>query len=345
MFKKGLSIYCGLDDYTLENNLEYLKKAANLGYEFVFSSAHIPESTKAADDLQMIINEAAVLGIKLILDVSKPMMNTFVVPKHLYSLRLDYGFTKDEIVALSKDAPYKVELNASTLSATDVEDLIARGLNTKNTRASFNFYPKLYTAHSINDVAQKMAIYKKYQIPVLVFIPSLVGKRPPMYEGLPSIEKHRSQALDLSIEELKAMGFDEIAFGDAYASDEELSLMAHHQTEELILTLNVVDNCPLDLLEQINGIYKIRPDYNDYMLRCTSKRGSAMVKPFNTVTRYRGSVTIDNDGFRRYRGELCIQLTDLPQDDRVNVVGMVSLSEELIKALKEGQKFKMEVTK
>lgn len=343
MFKKGLSIYCGLDDYTLENNLKYLKTAASLGYEFVFSSAHIPESKKAADDLQTIIDEAANLGVKLILDVSKPMMNTFVIPAHLYSLRLDYGFSKDEIVKLSQTAAYKVELNASTLSAADVEDLIARGLKTENTRASFNFYPKLYTGHSISDVNEKMAIYQKYQIPVLVFIPSLVGKRPPMYEGLPSIEKQRYQILELTIEELKAMGFEEIAFGDAYASDEELALMARHQTNELILEFKAADNCPSSMLEHLNGCFKIRPDYNDYMLRCTSKRGKTTVEPFNTVTRCVGSVTIDNDGFSRYKGEICIQLTSLPSDERVNVVGVVCLSPEIIKALKKGHPFQLEV--
>ncbi|MGG3924217.1 DUF871 domain-containing protein, partial [Geobacillus thermodenitrificans] len=36
-----------------------------------------------------------------------------------------------------------------------------------------------------------------------------------------------------------------------------------------------------------------------------------------------GSITIDNERYGRYAGELQITLVDLPADDRVNVIGQV----------------------
>ena len=339
MFRKGFSIYTGLDDYPLSKNLEYLKEGSKLGYEFIFSSAHINEANDAYEELQIIVNEAHKLGMKLILDVSKPMMERFIMPKNLYSLRLDYGFTKEDIVNLSNTSPCKVELNASTLSKKEIEELINMGLNCSNTRTSFNFYPKLYTGHSIELVKEKIELFKSYNMSTLIFIPSHVGKRPPMYEGLPSIEKHRTMDLNVVIEELKSLGVDEIAYGDAYASMEELELLKKHQTEHLILPFEKVDGVSDDILEQLTKEFRVRPDYNDIMLRCSGSRGKTEIESFNTVKRCVYDVTIDNSGFKRYKGEINIILEELPSDERVNVIGRTELTPNIVRALKQGQKF------
>lgn len=339
MFRKGFSIYTGLEDYPLSKNLEYLQIGSKLGYEFIFSSAHINEANDAYEELQIIVSEAHKLGMKLILDVSKPMMDRFKMPNNLYSLRLDYGFTKEDIVNLSNTSPCKVELNASTLSKEDIEELIKMGLNLNNTRTSFNFYPKLYTAHSIELVKEKIELFKSYNMSTLVFIPSHVGMRPPMYEGLPSIEKHRKMDLNLVIEELKSIGVDEIAYGDAYASIEELELLKKHQVEHLILPFKCVEGLNLEILEQLKKEFRVRPDYNDIMLRCSGSRGKTEIESFNTVKRCIYDVTIDNSGFKRYKGEINIILEELPRDNRVNVIGHVELTKDIISALKKGQKF------
>lgn len=338
MFKKGISIYTGLADYSMEKNIEYLLSASKLGYEIIFSSAHINEATKSFDDLEKIVNMAYEHKMKVVLDVSKPMMEKFVIPTNLYALRLDYGFTKQEIVELSQKHQYKIELNASTLSEEVFEELIKLGLDTSNIRVSFNFYPKLYTAHDIGFVKNKISIFKKYNIDILAFLPSHYGFRPPMYEGLPTIEKHRKMDLNLAIEELKAIGIDEIAFGDAYAKIEELEILNDHQKEELVLPFSFFEGGE-KFIDDITGTFKIRPDYNDLMLRSTSNRGKNDIPTFNTIERKFGYVTIDNNNFLRYKGEINIILSDLPADNRVNVIGKVDLTKELIYALKTGQKF------
>ena len=43
----------------------------------------------------------------------------------------------------------------------------------------------------------------------------------------------------------------------------------------------------------------------------------------HTIARKKGSITIDNELYGRYAGEMQIATHDLPVDEKVNVVGMV----------------------
>ena len=85
----GASVYVGLKEYPLEKNLEYLRMLKENNIDMVFVSAHIPEMKKGFEkELLVVCEEAKKLGIKIILDVSKPMMEKFEIPE-IYSLRLD----------------------------------------------------------------------------------------------------------------------------------------------------------------------------------------------------------------------------------------------------------------
>ena len=50
MFKKGVSVYIGLPQYTHFQNLEYIRKAKHLGYEIVFTSADKTHITREKAD-------------------------------------------------------------------------------------------------------------------------------------------------------------------------------------------------------------------------------------------------------------------------------------------------------
>ena len=60
----------------------------------------------------------------------------------------------------------------------------------------------------------------------------------------------------------------------------------------------------------------------------------------NTTERLVGSVTIDNERYGRYQGEMQIAKRNLPMDEKVNVVGRV-IDEDLslLKYIKSGQGF------
>ena len=119
---KGISVYVGLDDYPIEDTLKYLEQAKENGIDFVFTSAHIPEAD-IETSFQRMLDKADELELPLVVDVSKRVMDKFKLPKSLGALRLDYGFTIEEVVEYSKTLPYLIELNASNLTRTYLERL------------------------------------------------------------------------------------------------------------------------------------------------------------------------------------------------------------------------------
>lgn len=340
MYKAGISVFNGLSDYNVESNLEYIKKAKEKGYEIIFSSAHINEANNAYSDLQRCIDFANELNMKLSLDISKPAFLKMESLKGLYALRLDYGFTDEDIVELSNRDDFLIELNASTISFEKFNRLIEMGMNLNHLRMSFNYYPKKHTGHDIEFVKEKIDFFHKYGICVGAFIPSHIGFRPPMYEGLPTVEKHRSDSLDVAIEELKLLGADEIIFGDAYASNEELSKLIFHQADTIFVNFKTSKNLDKTYYPYLSNEFFIRIDQNSEIIRLNGTRDKIMVNPFNTVERQIYDVTIDNLEFGRYQGEINIVLKPIEQDYRVNVVGKCELTDILLKEIQKLKKFK-----
>lgn len=157
-----------------------------------------------------------------------------------------------------------------------------------------------------------------------------------MFEGLPTVEKHREASLSLAIEELKAIDIDEIIFGDAYASLDELQALQFHQQDEILLDLKLVNN--FIEISYLDNVFKIRIDSNDEQLRI-SKRVEDIL-PFNTISRNIFDVTIDNNKFLRYQGEINIILKPLEADERVNLIGHLETSLFLLDKIKQGRPFR-----
>ena len=330
--KTGLSIFTGLKEYSLEESLKYLEIAHKHNIDMIFSSAHITEADRSIEELNIIIEKCYEYNMKFVIDVSKAAFENLGLSNKVYAYRLDYGFTDEEIVKMSYSNDFLIELNASTLREEKLIKLINMGLNLSHVRASFNYYPKLFTGHDIMDARSIIKMFNKYGINVGAFLPSNFGKRPPMYEGLPSIESHRNIAKAISIEELKAIGASEIFIGDAYASLDEIIELENHSHDEHVLNLHLIDNKYEYLFDNTQ---RIRPDINSYILRISSKRGQNILADNNNIDRKKYDVTIDNELFKRYSGEINIVLSDLPKDERVNVIGYVECSDIILNSLKE----------
>lgn len=335
----AISVYEGLTDYPVERNLEYLELCASLGIKTVFTSAHIPESLSIQEELEKLAPVLEKNDMRLIIDVSKPMMKEFEIPKCTYALRLDWGFTDDDIIELSNTLFCNIELNASTISIEKIKNLLARGLNPSKTRMSYNFYPKPYTGLDIYEIKEKTKLFHELGFTTMAFIPSLINKRPPLYKGVPSVEKHRYKPTYISVQELMLTGIDEIGIGDAYSTEEEIMEMVSCNAECIQLPLVLTEDVSLEVLKILNGPHHSRPDQSPYLIR-SSTRCKSPIEPncHHKIKKY--DVTIDNKLNLRYMGEIGIWLSDIKDNKEANVIGYIpEYGYDLLTLLQPGSNF------
>ncbi|MBQ8292879.1 MAG: DUF871 domain-containing protein [Bacilli bacterium] len=336
--KFAVSVYEGLKDYPIEKNFEYLNECANLGIKLVFTSAHIPEAGNIQEEIDKLASVIEKNGMQLIIDVSKPMMENFVIPKCTYALRLDWGFNDDDIVELSNTLDCNIELNASTISIEKLVKLLEKGLNPKKTRMSYNFYPKPFTGLDIYELIQKNMVFHELGFTTMAFIPSLINKRPPLYKGVPSIEAHRYKPTYISTQELIMTGIDEIGIGDAYSTEEEILEMISCTADCIQIPLVLTEDVPLNVLKILNGPHHSRPDQSPYLIR-SSTRSKVDIEPKNNGKIKKYQVTVDNKLNLRYMGEVGIWMRDV-ECEEANVIGYVpEYGYDLLNLLKPGTKF------
>lgn len=314
----GISFY--LNDRLAE---ERIIQAGEMGVKRAFTSLHIPEeSGDLAGRAKKLLQLAKDSGIEVFADVS------YHTPAHLgleslfalkelgvTGLRLDDFFDHDLIISLATE--FKLAVNASIFFEEDLKRLLNSGLKSEQLIAWHNFYPRVETGLSEAFFTQQNDLYKRYNIPINAYIPGVGEKRGPIGEGLPTLENHRYTDPFLAALELFQSGVDEVYIGDpdhGHGLLEKLMRMAN----ENMVTLRVEGgfiHC---------GQYQLRPDLSRDVLRFMNTRTTESVEPKHTVSRNAGSITMDNNNYGRYRGEIQITLSDLPADERVNVIGKIA---------------------
>lgn len=288
------------------------------------------------DELKIICEYAKTKNIKICLDVSKNVFMNANLPK-VDRYRLDYGFTLDEIVMLSKKI--KIELNASTIKYDDLLYLKKNYVNLADLRISYNFFPKKYSGISYEEVQKKNKEFHKLGMNVLIYIPSHNQKRPPMYEGLPSIEAHRTLDLYSILSTIRPLECDGIFFGDSYASKEELLLASNFDYDEAVIPIVVSQDISVYELELLKRNHHNRIDFSEVFVR-SSVRSKEDILPHLIKERNILDITVDNAKFLRYQGEVCIQKQKVEKDERVNVVARAVTTIDVIKMIGPGRKFR-----
>ncbi|MGM0901577.1 MAG: MupG family TIM beta-alpha barrel fold protein [Bacillota bacterium] len=327
----GISFY--LNDSLAE---ERIIQAGERGVKRAFTSLHIPEeSGDLAGRAKKLLQLAKDCGIEVFADVS------YHTPAHLgldslfalkelgvTGLRLDDFFEHDLIISLATE--FKLAVNASILFEEDLKRLLNSGLKSEQLIGWHNFYPRVETGLSEDFFTQQNELYKRYNIPISAYIPGAGEKRGPIGEGLPTLENHRDTDPFLAALELFQSGVDEVYIGDpdhGHGLLEKLMRMASESTVALRVEGGFT-HC---------GQYQLRPDLSRDVLRFMNTRNTESVVPKQTVSRTAGSITMDNDLYGRYRGEIQITLRDLPADKRVNVIGKVTAEDvQLLSSLKPG---------
>ncbi|WP_413382651.1 DUF871 domain-containing protein [Alkalihalobacillus sp. 1P02AB] len=343
---RGVSIFLG--QRSQEQINEYLTTMKEHGFQTIFTSLHIPE-----DDSSMYIKELKQLGewavqhnMELIADISPSslsLLGSSIEIKGLSGLRIDYGIGAEEIVRLSK--VMRVVLNASTLTDSFFEELLEKGLNLANVEAWHNYYPRPETGLAKHSFIQKNRQLKQCGIKIAAFVPGEGEKRGPINKGLPTLEQHRHVSpFAAAVELWRECGVDKVIIGDPWLSKESAQTFSTYDKGVITFrtTFLKASEPTKELIEQVH--YERLDSARDVIRSATSRSyaqtGKFHVPIVSTVERPRGSITIDNERYGRYQGELQITKKSLPAHDAVNVVGYVVPEDQLLlDVIKPGEGF------
>lgn len=324
----GISIFVA--DRPLEDNVRYMEEMKDAGCTEIFTSLHMPEDDigQLKEKLLEIANAARRLGMDLIADISGKALEKFTFPFLLDAgvtgLRMDFGFDASEIAAYSQQM--KIALNASTLTPEFLAALQEHHICLENIEAWHNYYPRPETGLDKEAFIAKNRWLQAEGITTMAFIPGDGLKRKPLFQSLPTLEKHRNQSSFLAYLELeKDCAVDKIFVGDLTLS--EWSRHQFQRYEEGIISLRVTKELPYALWDTVhrNRLDAARDVVRSETARTDQERFvmTNSIAPMHTNKRPKGTVTVDNYLYGRYEHELQITLTDLPAHEAVNVIGHV----------------------
>lgn len=232
-----------------------------------------------------------------------------------------------------------IVLNASTIRVDEVEDLVREG---KEILAMHNYYPRSETGLDDEYFLKITQSLQAAGIHVIAFIPGDVLKRGPIFEGLPTLEHHRHISPYAAFMELTLKyHVDQVFVGDPGISAYEI------QRIQSYCDTGVID-IPATLKHAEHFYDKevtCRIDSPSWIIRVEEarllKKADEHIAPNNTTTREIGAITMDNDAYLRYAGEVQIVRSALPADNRVNVIGHVSPKDlSILKLIKGGMKIR-----
>lgn len=346
----GISVY--LNKGRMEKNAAWIEKATTYGLNSIFTSLHIPEDNPAEykELLQELGSLAKKHNMELMADVSPCSLDYLgldwdhydeLLQWGLSGIRADYGFTTRQIVELSHQM--KIGINASTVTKEELIAWIDAGLNTENVEAWHNFYPRPETGLDKEFLIERNKMLRSFGITTMAFVPGDEDLRGPVFSGLPTLEKHRGRMPHIAAAELMVSCFtDKILIGDHTASDEQLELMAFLERKIIPLQIEAESREHSELLSKplTNRMDPARDVIRAVESRSFASIGEKQIPPYNQHERQRGTITIDNELYGRYAGELQIAVNDLPQDEKVNCIGKVIQEDlPLLDEIKAGQKF------
>lgn len=345
----GFSIFMN-EALTIEKKA-YIQKMAKNGFDGIFTSMHIPE-----DDASLYKKRLTELGecakenqLDLMVDISgdalkhagfsmadlEPLKKIGVT-----GLRMDYHLSNEQIANWSHQI--KISLNASTITPQDVTELQVANADFFQLEAWHNYYPRPETGLDRKWYQEKNHWLKEQGFTIQGFVAGDEALRGPLYQGLPTLESHRHVHPLAAALDLMSCDTDLIYIGDGGLSEEVQEQFAMYQREQTILLhAEVID---AQFYEYILGNHINRQDEARDVIRSADARfrNIPQIPPRDTKERAKGTITLDNERYLRYIGEIQITKKDLPADEKVNRVAQISEAElPLLEQIRAGVNFKI----
>lgn len=320
----------GVSTYFQDLNFDYLEKAVKLGVNHVFTSVQVLEEDYSDFDkkLKKFLEFSINNNITLIPDIAPRTFDKLGIKdigelkdKGFRAVRVDGGFDTCEEIKKLTDL-FFVYLNASDIKPGFLKELREYGCSMSKISVMHNFYPRVFTGLNKGHMIKINKQLKEYGVRIAAFVQGDEKLRGPVYEGLPTLEKHRGVNPYVATVELKNSYVDDIYIGDNTSRISTLEKMVKYDDEKVI-TLSI------NLYEEYSNLYNletpIRRDITDDIIRLEyGRKELTNIKQLNTVKKYAGTITLDNELSGRYEGEINICKNSLPSDGKVNVIGHVN---------------------
>lgn len=346
---RGLSVY--LSQPVTAAYETWLAEMRQSGFTSLFTSLHIPEDDASVytERLEHLGRIAKALEMELFADIAPTSLEALgktwddahtLLDWGVTGLRVDYGVTSKQVADLSQQMT--VALNASTLSETELAEMVRHGLDLRRVEAWHNFYPRPETGLERTWFDEKNAWLKGQGIRVQAFIPGDGTLRGPLFERLPTLEDHRTLSPFACFLDLERH-VDRILLGDPAVTDETREQFKAYDDGIVLLRAEAV--CPLEPMlrdVQTNRMDPARDIVRSVESRAYGRPGHRLVEPLAAAPRPLGTITIDNTNYGRYAGEMQVTKRDLDMDDRVNVIGRVIAEDRpLIRFIGPGVMFRV----
>ncbi|MDR2660489.1 MAG: MupG family TIM beta-alpha barrel fold protein [Lactobacillaceae bacterium] len=340
MGEMGVSVYLTKDN--LQENIEYLKKAASKGYTKIFTSMLeiVGDSKEYLNLFKSLITTGNELGMKTTVDINPELFADlgisyqdlkFFADLGAWGVRLDIGFTGQEESLMSHN-PYGIMIETNISRGTHYIDLIMDyAPNVDQLIGSHNFYPQKYTGLGRTYFQETSQKYNSYHLKTSAFVNAPTGENGPwpVVDGLVTLEDHRNLSIGTQVQDLRFSGLiNDIVIGNAYASDEELdeAIKAFRLTRPRLRVIADTALNDVDKKVLFGQALTYRGDFSDYVLRSSETRVIYKNEDFpakNTVDIKPYDLLIGNNDFGQYKGELQIARKDFKNDGRINVVGHI----------------------
>lgn len=312
----------GISVYLKDFQEEYVERCAKHGVSHIFTSFQIPEDdyTDVDQKIARILSVVEKYHMALIPDVSKQTLAYLHLEQiqdlakiGIRQIRLDYGFSIEEMVELQKD--FILYLNASTLDQTSLDSRLDR----KKLVFMHNYYPRNHTGLAVSRFIQIQTKLKQENVLTQAFICGDDQYRFPMYQGLPTLEIHRginSYCAYLSM--VLEYQVDDVFVGDSFILESSLQMIQRFEKEQVITLPAILLGEYAELYDQV---ISLRRDQGEDLIRLIQPRKAT--DQHHAVERIKGAIVMDNDLAGRYHGEISICKKDLPMDEGCNVIGYV----------------------
>lgn len=345
----GFSIFLGEDPSP--STYDYMKRMKAANFNGIFTSLHIPEddSSQYLKRIHALGQKAKELELALMVDISAKALEAIGVKIEenvsplkemgITGIRMDYGISMATIAAVSK--VMTVGLNASTLTPEEVSELESHQADFSQMELWHNYYPRPETGLAKESFVERNKWLQSQGLKVIAFVPGDERLRGPLFEHLPTLEKHRQLSpLAGALELIRECQVDEVYIGDERLSQTTMTQFNRYFQDQVV-SIQVMPLTP-HYHSLFIGCHTNRVDDARDVVRSQEARFKELpqIKQESCLKREKGSVTLDNQLYGRYMGELQVTKKELPADSRVNVVAKVcSAHLDLVDWIQPGQQY------